>query len=293
MKNRTLSPAGLQSCPNPISAASPQSGRALGVDVSRWNGGLDFAALKAGGVSFAIIKVSQGREMHDVLRLSHNRFAHDAGLICGVYHWCDPCHDPQAQVDNFTRAVQGLHFDFCAVDVEQHWSDWREWAASKISTAVPAAQISRCARLVAEGIRQATRRPTLIYTRRTFIEAHAAPMLEWLPGWDLWLAQYPYPRGRLSLTWQALLGEHLPKGLQPALPQGCAGWRFWQFSGDRFILPGSGGRPIDLNFFNGDEAALRAWCRAEVQPPPSAACAGLTLEERVRRLWEAHPDLHP
>lgn len=287
MRTRTV-------CPKPIPAAlPPEAGRALGVDVSRWNGGLDFAALKAGGVSFVIFKVSQGREMHDVMRLSHNRFARDAGLICGVYHWCDPNHDPQAQVDNFVRATQGLSFDFCAVDVEQHWSDWREWAASKISAAVPAAQISRCARQTAEGIRQATRRPTLIYTRRTFIEAHAAPMLEWLPGWDVWLAQYPYPRGRVTLTWQVLLGEHLPLGLQPALPQGCAGWRFWQFSGDRFILPGSGGRPIDLNFFNGDEQALRAWCRAEVKPPPAAASAGLTLEERVRRLWDAHPDLHP
>ncbi len=264
--------------------------RALGVDVSHWNDVVDFETLSRGGVSFAVVKISQGSQLRDGRRIQHHAAARRAGLLTGGYHWCDPTHDPAAQVENFLRASDGLELDFFAVDVEQYWRDWNEWSARKITRCLPPAQISRCARQVAEGIARHTAKPTLIYTRATFVQAYAAPMLEWLGQWEVWLAQYPYPRGRLSVDWETLRRDHLPVALAPNLPRGVRDWRLWQFSGDRFILPGSNHQPIDLNWYNGSLNDLRAWCglAGAAQPPSPPA-----LEEMVRRLWAAHPELHP
>lgn len=272
-----------------FSPQSPAAERALGVDVSHWNDYVDFAALRAGGVCFAVVKISQGSQLRDGRRIQHVNAARRAGLLTGGYHWCDPNHDPAAQVENFLRAAEGLELDFCAVDVEQYWRDWEEWQNGKISRLVPPAVISRCARQTAETIARHTARPTLIYTRTTFVQAYAAPMQDWLADWDVWLAQYPYPRGKVSVDWPTLHREHLPRTFAPALPRGVRDWRMWQFSGDRFILPGGGGQPLDLNWFNGSPADLRRWCGAPAEncPPPAPP-----LEEMVRRLWAAHPELH-
>ncbi|MEW6180236.1 MAG: glycoside hydrolase family 25 protein [Chloroflexota bacterium] len=276
--------------PNPEpQTVTPPAGRALGVDVSHWNDFVDFAALREGGVCFAVVKISQGSQLQDGRRIQHGSAARRAGLLTGGYHWCDPTHDPTRQVENFLRAAEGLQLDFCAVDVEQYWADWREWSSRNITRLVPPGQISRCARQVSEGIARRTGKPTLIYTRTTFVQAYAAPMQDWLAEWPLWLAQYPYPRGKLSVDWPALRREHLPHTFTPALPRGVKDWRMWQFSGDRFILPGGGGQPLDLNWFNGGLSDLRAWCGLDAPacPPPPPP-----LEEMVRLLWAAHPELH-
>jgi hypothetical protein len=56
------------------------------------------------------------------------------------------------------------------------------------------------------------------------------------------------------------------------------------------VLPGTGGSPIDLNFFNGSLDELKAWCGlAPVEEEPMGE---LSLAEQVRLLWEMHPELH-
>ena len=69
----------------------------------------------------------------------------------------------------------------------------------------------------------------------------------------------------------------------PLLPARCPDWDFWQFSGDKFVLPGCQS-PLDLNFFHGDLPALQGWLGRVPLPE-------LTLEEKIQRLWQAHPDL--
>ena len=73
------------------------------------------------------------------------------------------------------------------------------------------------------------------------------------------------------------------------LPAGCREWRFWQFSADKFSLPGARS-PLDLNFFNGTYEQLKEWCHQEMVTPPPA----VTLEPEVMlaRLWAAHPEIN-
>ena len=260
----------------------------LGVDVSRWQPQVDWDLLAAAGVRFMIAKASQGSASRDSTLARHLSGAHTVGMLTGVYHWCDPTLNTQRQVDNFCLAVADQAFDFAAVDVEQYWNSWSEWLGGKVTGLVSPKQISAAALTVAQGIRQACAKPVLIYTRTSFVNDYARPMLDWLGDWPLWLALYPYPSGRIQTTWETLQVDMLPTQKGPVLPKGCRDWTFWQFSGDRFMLPGCS-TPLDLNLFNGTLADLEEWCG---RVPVDDQTLIVSDDEMLRLLWEAHPELH-
>ncbi len=260
----------------------------LGIDVSRWQPQVDWDLLAAAGVRFAIAKASQGSASRDSALGMHLSGAQSVGMITGVYHWCDPTLNAQRQVDNFCQAVANQAFDFAAVDVEQYWSSWNEWLSGKVAGLASPEQISASALAVAQGLRQACAKPVLIYTRTSFVNDYARPMLDWLAGWPLWLAQYPYPAGRIQATWEELQNDLLPTPKGPPLPKGCREWAFWQFSGDRFVLPGCS-TALDLNLFNGTPADLEEWCG---RVPAGEPALEISDEEILRLLWQAHPELH-
>lgn len=257
---------------------------ALGVDVSHWQPCVDWALLARHGVSFSFIKAAQGSYGRDPSTLAHFKAAKAAGLLCGLYHWCDPNHQPSAQLENLKHAIGEIEFAMLAIDVEQYWQDWAEWRQKAVKQILPGKQISERALALAEMARDYCGKPVLIYTRASFVQYHAPQMTAWLKNWPLWLAHYPYARGRVSLNWQTLKSQYKPVVQAPALPEGCTGWDFWQFSGDKFVLPGCQ-TPLDLNFFQGSRRDLHDWLRT---PMPAQV---LPLEEKVRLLWQAHPDL--
>jgi len=258
---------------------------ALGVDVSHWQRAVDWKTLRAAGVSFAIIKASQGVTISDPLLRANFSGARQAGMVTGVYHWVDPTLPSAAQVEHFFKTCQGLDFDFAALDVEQHWQSWQEWARNQVVQRVLPRRISTVAREAAEAVRAATDKQVVMYTRSSFVQEYALPMQAWLPEWPLWLAYYPYTAGRVWTTWEKLITDHLPQGPGPKLPAGCKNWRFWQFSAEKFVLPGAVS-PLDLNYFNGDEAELRAWISER-----GTAQTEISDSEKLTRLWQAHPEL--
>ncbi len=261
----------------------------LGIDASRWDLPLDWRKIKAGGAAFAILKASQGRTARDPRFEQHLKGALEAGLVCGAYHWCDPIQSDKEQAVNFLDAVAGKPISFTAVDVEQHWQDWIEWERRSVMKIIAPERISQSALATALEIKNRSGLPTLIYTRASFVREFALPMLAWLPEWDLWLAHYPYGNARVTCGWEQL-PACLPSAKGPELPTGCRDWRFWQFSADKFCLPGARS-PLDLNFFNGDAAQLTEWCRREPAPQPPAA-AKIEPSEMLARLWAAHPEIH-
>lgn len=58
-----------------------------GVDLSYFNGAVDFEKLKAAGIDFAICRSSYGRKHFDETFQRNVDNAHRAGLICGAYHY--------------------------------------------------------------------------------------------------------------------------------------------------------------------------------------------------------------
>jgi len=259
----------------------------LGVDVSSWQPKVDWKVLYDGGVRFAIIKLSQGNYSYDRFTRGHAKGAREAGMHVGLYHWHDPLCNVKSQVDFIQNCLTGIDYDFFSLDVEQYWADWEEWRQQYITKRIGAATISVSSQQLATEIKRITGKPTLIYTRASFVKEHAPRMQDWIKNWDLWLAHYPYKPGRVSLGWKGLKEENLPKIKGPSLPINCREWKFWQFSGDKFMMPGVS-TPLDLNFFNGSEKDLRAWIGLpEVVTQP----IDYDLETMVKMLWQAHPEL--
>jgi GH25 family lysozyme M1 (1,4-beta-N-acetylmuramidase) len=80
-----------------------------GIDVSHWNGDVDFAALKAGGYDFAIIKATQGTWFVDDKLLRNVACAQDAGMAWSLYHFLDPNESGEDQYKFFMEKTEGLH----------------------------------------------------------------------------------------------------------------------------------------------------------------------------------------
>jgi GH25 family lysozyme M1 (1,4-beta-N-acetylmuramidase) len=131
-------------------------------------------------------------------------------------------------------------------------------------------QISDSAEKIAKQLKARVDVPLVIYTRVSFITEYARPMLQWLPDYPLWLAQYPLlpiPKGKL--TWENLHEIH-PRQTAPLLPSVCSNWTFWQWSGDRLHLPGIRSC-LDLNFFNGSFEELDEFLQPKQDFPLLAA----------------------
>lgn len=259
----------------------------LGMDVSHWEEKVDWLLLKSVGVEFVFIKASQGNYLRDPMLKSHVAGASAAGLMVGAYHWCDPNIDARAQAEYSLQQIEGLPICFLAADVEQHWQDWQEWRQGHITKQVPPVQISRNAQEIANYWKSKAKLPVIIYTRASFVNTYAAPAQAWLPNFPLWVAHYPYQPTRIQTTWDDFKAKHLPGIQSPALPTGCHDWQFWQFTGDKFYLPGVSGA-IDLNFFNGNLKDLQEFAGCASQPTNLSA---LPLTERLLRL-ESEARLH-
>ncbi len=260
----------------------------LGIDVSRWQSSVDWATIKAAGVEFAVIKATQGNYLVDAKMRAHVEGANKAGLIVGLYHWCDPLVKAEAQAKYFVDNTRGIDFRFVSADMEQQWGDWKEWSQGRVTKILSPDAISNNARDILNYWGSALSVPRIVYTRASFIHSYAKPALKWIKDYPLWLAHYPYKAGTVRTTWPELITTYKPSIPGPNLPSGCNTWTFWQFTGDKFILPGIES-VLDVNFYNGTLAQLRQFAGLPVDAPaptPEPAPA-LTLEERVALLEKA------
>ena len=76
-----------------------------GVDVSYFNGTIDWAKVKAAGNAFAFIRISDGTGFHDPQFAANWSGAHAAGVIRGIYQFFRPSQDVAAQADMVIAAV--------------------------------------------------------------------------------------------------------------------------------------------------------------------------------------------
>jgi lysozyme len=257
----------------------------LGVDVSYYQTDIDWPVLYAAGLRFAILRSSLGNYLRDLAFNRHLQGAQQAGMICGVYHYLEMNCSAGSQMENLKAVIDGKDFSFLALDVEQYWRNWAANLRAEAGNRHSPQHISQLSLEMALKMREVFQKPVLIYSRASFIQEYAPLMSEWLPAWPLWLAHYPYSKEKVTLTWQELKSKFFPAIPGPWLPRKCSDWKFWQFSGDKFTLPGVTGSCLDLNFFHGNLLDLQAWLGLPQTPRQ------FSLEERVSRLWLAHPNL--
>lgn len=238
-----------------------------GVDVSHWQGDIDWQALYGQGVRFAFVKASQAGWQDDRFT-AHWQGAKAAGILRGAYHYMTWDVSAITQARAFLSAIADDPGELPPVcDYEMRYG------------ATGATVMSAVLRGWLYYVEQAIQKPPIIYTGVSFWKEYGTKA-DWVLRHPLWLALYavdPQPTNYPPPAYlRASADAYKP------LPWGA--WSFWQFT-ERGRLPGYGDN-LDLDVYNGSEAQLRA------QFGLAAPGSSVMPDDALQRLWDAHPELH-
>lgn len=108
-----------------------------GADTSDNNGPINWAAVKASGVEFAYIKVSEGESSSYATAASQFNGASAAGLVTGAYHFARPNYSAQANAAAFAEQLMTLgaidgHLPPC-LDLEVGTGNLSSWASTFVT----------------------------------------------------------------------------------------------------------------------------------------------------------------
>jgi lysozyme len=193
-----------------------------GIDVSRYQGTIDWAAVAASGISFAFIKATEGGDHRDPRFAENWAGAAGANVLRGGYHFFTFCTPGAAQAANLMAVVPVDPTALPpAVDVE-FAGNCRKWGSTE--------RIQRELDVFLALVEHTYGRGPIVYFTRKSYEQ----VLD----------------GRLAghATWaRSLFGR----------PRARFGpWTFWQYAHNGRV-PGIDGL-VDLNVFRGSPDALRA-----------------------------------
>ncbi len=150
-----------------------------GIDVSRWQGEIDWEEVGRAGVRFAMIKATEGAEGADPCFAANINGAGGAGIACGTYHYLRATQkeDAIAEADHFADVMDPLREEislWAALDVETE--EHRRLGKKKLTDLV----ILFCERVRARGYRP------MLYTNNDFIAS--CYDFERLTVYPIWLA---------------------------------------------------------------------------------------------------------
>jgi len=90
-----------------------------GVDISHWDGAIDWAALKKSDITFLYIKATQGTTYQDPMFVKNWANAKKYGFTRGAYHFFDPDEDGAKQAKLFLDRIKHEDGDLVpALDIE-------------------------------------------------------------------------------------------------------------------------------------------------------------------------------
>lgn len=200
-------------------------GAVVGIDVSHYQGKVDWQAVAKSGISFVFIKATDG-VTHDPLFASHWNGAREAGLKRGAYHFFRPLPDTLQQATALIGALGS------------EWGELPPVLDFELLGGAHADEALKAAMQWMQTLRESCGRAPILYTGFSFWTSslHDSPLFAEHP---LWIAQY-------SST------------MQPRIPNAWKTWTFWQHS-EKGQVKGIKG-PVDLNRFNGTFMELEALC---------------------------------
>ncbi len=196
-------------------AAAPP-GQLPGIDVSQFQGEIDWQAVKASGVVFAFAQALEGETIHDANFAANWSGMKEVGVVRGAYDFYVADDSPAAQVETFASLVTLEPGDMVPmVDIEQ----------ASIGAAAPADLIADFHTYLELMEKHFGVKP-IIYTDPYFWDEH---LDDSFGDYPLWVAAYEVD--------------------SPPLPKGWDEWVIWQHS-ESGSVPGIVG-DVDLDTFNG------------------------------------------
>ena len=208
-----------------------------GIDVSHYEGAIAWDQLATAGLSFIVIKATEGETVTDQNFAANWQGATSAGLIKGAYHFYDFCDPGAPQADKFIKTVP----------VE----------AGTLPPTIDLEQSVDCSTMPARG---AFRADLAAFVQKLENAYGTAPIL--YVNYAIYKAYF--------------LGEDDPyklwiadvSGAAPAMPGG-AGWSIWQYGWHGRVAGISG--EVDLDAFNGTPEDLASLAGRDPGVPLASA----------------------
>jgi lysozyme len=213
-----------------------------GIDVSYYQGTIDWAAVKKSGRAFAITRVSDGTGFIDPKFATNWKGIKANGLIRGTYQFFHPGQEPIAQADVVLaqlKANGGLAADDLPIVMDMETTDGA-------SPATIQANMKKWLTYV----EQKTGKKPIIYTA-AFMSGNVGTGFTAYP---LWVANY----GTTC----------------PTMPSNWTKWVMWQSSSTGSV-PGIAGN-VDVDEFNGTLQDLKDFINPPPPEPPPTKDAGTT-----------------
>lgn len=211
-----------------------------GVDVSYYQGTIDWSAAKGAGVKFAIARVSDGTTFEDPKFAANWSGMKAQGIVRGVYQFFRPGQDPVKQADLLVDTINKLGTQATdlppVMDIE---------TVDGVATSTLRANMKKWL----DRVEQRVGRKPIIYTA-AFMSSTIGT------GWTaypLWVANY---------------------GVScPTMPSDWTKWKFWQSSSTGKVAGISGN--VDVDAWNGTLQELIDWANPPApNPPPPSGDAG-------------------
>jgi lysozyme len=217
-----------------------------GIDVSRYQGDIDWPAVRDSGVRFAWIKATEGGDVVDAKFARNWNEAKAAGVARGAYHfayWCRPMAEQAAwfktNVPNDPDALPPV------LDVE--WNGHSRTCPKRVSREVALAEMKV---ILAEMERAYGKRP-VIYTA---VDFHRDVLQGEFTDYPIWVRSVKY---------------------HPTVKYGARKWKFWQHTAEGRIGGIRGN--VDRNVFNGSTKDWKVWLSSMTGPGRQAKRSDLVV----------------
>jgi len=194
-----------------------------GIDVSYWQGDIDWRKVREAGIHFAYIKATEGGDHLDPKFRENWHAAKRAGIARGAYHFIYWCRLASEQADWFVRNVP-RDPDALPPVLDLEWHTHSKTCPQKISRELALKKI----KIILEAMEQHTGKRPIIYTDPMF---HRDVLRGEFKSYQFWL--------------RSVAAE--PHEIYPD-----RAWAFWQFTTTGSV-PGVKGE-VDRNIFNGSRS---------------------------------------
>jgi lysozyme len=184
-----------------------------GIDVSFWQGQIDWPSVRQAGIAFSFAKATQGATYADPNLTANVTGAQKVGILAGAYHFFQFAASPQDQAKFFLSKISALSLDLPPV------LDYED--ATTINKVAAASAIKTWLDIVEAG----TGHKPIIYTNANFWDTYIGSPA-WATAYPLWIA-----------NWTA--------GAEPFKPKSWSSWLFWQFTNQGKIAGIQGNVDLD------------------------------------------------
>lgn len=196
-----------------------------GIDVSNYQGEIDFNKIEEQGISFAFIKATEGSSYIDEYFSSNYENIKNTNLVIGIYHFFSFESSGEDQFSNYKSTVGTIENDdnlmLPIIDIE-YYGDYKKNNPNK-------EEVEKELQTMLDEMEKEYKLKPIIYTTQSFYNKYIENNFQ---DYDIWIRNI-------------LVKPNLEEGRN---------WTFWQYT-DKGKLEGYKGveKFIDLNVFNGSK----------------------------------------